>query len=368
MPRVVHLSTVHHDWDNRIINKECRALAQAGIDTHLVISAPEDRLTHGVHVYAIRKRGRVGRLFGSQWEAWQQLRALKPDLLHIHDPELIPMAILWGRLRRRPVVYDAHEDLVKQLKTKSWAGGRRGRLVHGVARWLMLLADRGCDGIVTATAPIAATFKHHRLGRGERPVVVVQNLPWAGDFPDADVVNNGRVAVYTGDLSEERGFTTMVDAVTAVPGAKLLLAGRALGSIGLDDRLTASEHVEYRGLVPPSELAEIIGHARVGLVCLKRLPNYENSLPTKVFEYMASGVPFLATDFPAWQELFGGYDAGVFVDTDDPAAVASALAELINDPGRCAELGANGRRAVQERFGFENEAAKLVDLVRTLTA
>lgn len=368
MPRVVHLSTVHHDWDNRIINKECRALAQAGIDTHLVISAPEDRTTHGVHVHAIRKRGRLGRLVGSQREAWLNLAGLKPDLLHIHDPELIPLAILWGRLRRRPVIYDAHEDLVKQLATKPWVSGRKGQVVHGVARWLLKLADRGCAAIVTATHPIAATFRHHRVGLGDRPVVVVQNLPWAGDFPDADVVSNGPVAVYTGDLSEERGFSTMVGAVASIPGAKLLLAGRALGTIGLDERLTASEQVEYRGLVPPSELAEIIGHARVGLVCLKRLPNYENSLPTKVFEYMASGVPFLATDFPAWQELFGGYDAGVFVDTDDPAAVASALAELINDPGRCAELGANGRRAVQDRFGFENEAAKLVELVRSLTS
>lgn len=368
MARVVHLSTVHHDWDNRIINKECRALAQAGIDTHLVISAPEDRLTHGVHVHAIRKRGRLGRLLGSQREAWLKLAELKPDLLHIHDPELIPLAIWWGRLHRRPVIYDAHEDLVKQLQTKPWVRGRKGQVVRGVARWLLLLADQGCDAIVAATTPIAGTFRRHRIGRGDRPVVVVQNLPWAGDFPDADVVNNGRVAVYTGDLSEERGFTTMVDATSRVPGASLLLAGRALGTVGTDERLTASEVVDYRGLVQPSQLAEIIGQARVGLVCLKRLPNYENSLPTKVFEYMASGVPFLATDFPAWKELFGGYDAGVFVNTDDPAAVASALSELINDPGRCAELGANGRRAVQERFGFENEAAKLVNLVRTLTA
>lgn len=368
MARVVHLSTVHHDWDNRIINKECRALAQAGIDTHLVISAPEDRLTHGVHVHAIRKRGRLGRLLGSQREAWLKLAELKPDLLHIHDPELIPLAIWWGRLHRRPVIYDAHEDLVKQLQTKPWVRGRKGQVVRGVARWLLKLADRGCDAIVAATTPIAGTFRRHRIGRGDRPVVVVQNLPWAGDFPHADVVSNGPVAVYTGDLSEERGFTTMVDATSRVPGASLLLAGRALGTVGTDDRLTASEVVDYRGLVQPSQLAEIIGQARVGLVCLKRLPNYENSLPTKVFEYMASGVPFLATDFPAWQELFGGYDAGVFVNTDDPAAVASALSELINDPGRCAELGANGRRAVQERFGFENEAAKLVNLVRTLTA
>lgn len=142
------------------------------------------------------------------------------------------------------------------------------------------------------------------------------------------------------------------------------MAGRALVE---DERLGHHPQVDYCGLVPPAELPGVISGARVGLIFLERLPNYENSLPTKVFEYMASGVPFLATDFPAWRELFGDADAGVFVDTDDPAAVAAALGELISDPQRCAELGRNGRRAIEERFGFEAEAAKLVGVVDSLT-
>ena len=363
-PRIAHLSTVHHDWDNRIVNKECRALAEAGLDTHLVISAPEDRVTRGVHVHALQRRGRLARLFGSQRQAWGVLRGLRPDLLHVHDPELIPMALLWGTVRRRPVVYDAHEDLVKQIATKGYLHGRRAHLMRPMARVLLWMADWGCDAVVTATEPIADTFRTRLFGR-ERPVRVVRNLPWSSDFRVADVASNGPVAVYTGDISEARGFTRMVEAIRSVPGARLVLAGRALRQ---DIDPGEDEQVEYRGLVPPSELPDIIASGRVGLVLLQRLPNYENSLPTKVFEYMASGVPFLATDFPAWQELFGGYDAGVFVDSDDPDAVASALASLLADPERCAEMGRNGRRAVEEEFGFESEAVPLVELVGSLSA
>lgn len=361
--RVAHLSTVHHEWDNRILNKECRALAEGGFDTHLVISAHHDRVVRGVQVHAIRQRSRRTRLARSQIEAWRQLRRLNPDLLHIHDPELIPLALLWGRVHSRPVVYDAHEDLVKQLATKPYLRGRLRWLATPVARALLGLADRGCAAIVTATESIRDTFD-----QTDRPVLTVRNLPWAADFVVADVANNPPVVVYTGDISEERGLSRMIAAVEAVgeqvPDLRLRMAGRALVE---DERLGHHPQVDYCGLVPPAELPGVISGARVGLIFLERLPNYENSLPTKVFEYMASGVPFLATDFPAWRELFGDADAGVFVDTDDPAAVAAALGELISDPQRCAELGRNGRRAIEERFGFEAEAAKLVGVVDSLT-
>lgn len=359
--RVVHLSTVHHDWDNRIVNKECRALAAAGLDVHLVISAPADRTTHGVAVHAIKRRGRLARLFGSQAEAWVQLRRLRPSVLHVHDPELVPLALVWGRIGGARVVYDVHEDLVKQIATKPYLRGRRKRLATRAAKALVGLADRGCDGIIAVTPGIAAQFSTRRGGRA-RPVEVIMNLPWKGDFVVADVAANDRVAVYTGDLSHERGLGRMVEACRAVD-ARLLLAGRDL--VG-DAALTGADGVEYRGLVPPSELPGILARGRVGLVLLERLPNYEHSLPTKAFEYMATGLPFLATDFAFWQELFGDTRAGVFVDSDDPAAVAHELAALLDDPSRCAELGANGRRAVEERFSFDAEADKLVAFTRAL--
>lgn len=359
--RIVHLSTVHHDWDNRIVNKECRALAEAGFDVHLVISADEDRTTDGVRIHAIKQRSRSRRLVGSQWEGWRKLAELKPQLLHIHDPELLPLAVAYTRSHGIPLIYDAHEDLVKQLSTKPWLTPRKARVVNPLARTLLRLADRYCAAVVTATDDIAAGFTRERGGRA-RPVVTVRNLPWLRDFTAADVAANPKVAVYTGDLTRERGVALMVDSVKRVPDARLVLAGRLL----VPQSVVDSDVVDHRGLVPPSELSGIIASARVGLIFLKRLPNYENSLPTKVFEYMASGVPFLATDFPAWKALFGGCEGGVFVDTDDPDAVARELSALLDDPERCAELGRRGRRAVEREFSFEVEAEKLVGLVRSL--
>ncbi len=355
----MHLSTVHQPHDNRILNKEGLALARAGLEPVLVVGTQDEETFRGVHIVPIKRRSRVARLVLSQAEAWQRLRSLQPVLLQVHDPELVPMVLVWGRLHDCRVVFDAHEDLVGQIETKPYLSGPGKVVARAYAKVLVHLAARHADGIVAATEPVAATF-------GERDdVVVVRNVPWLGDFPEGGAKPVVGRAIYAGDLTMERGLQTMVDVMARLPEADLVLAGRPLREANqVVEHLP--EGITHVGLVPPTEVPALVSTAQVGLIFLKRLPNYERSLPTKVFEYMAAGVPFLATDFPAWKELFGGFDAGVFVDTDDVEATAAALDAMLRDPQRCAEMGANGRRAIERHFRFEDEAPKLVDFTRRL--
>lgn len=367
--RVVHLTTVHQPHDNRILNKECRALAEAGIDVVLVAGAEHDEQVRGVPIKAIGRRSRAARLVASQAEAWRVVSAIGPALLHVHDPELVPMALAYGRRHGAKVVYDAHEDLVAQIATKPYLAEWMRPGVRGVARGLVGLADRGVDGLVAATDTVARPYR-------TEPKVVVRNLPWLSDFPAVDEQQrtaslSSHRAVYTGDLTEERGFSTMLSVAERVarqvPDFQLVLAGRALGSCrDAVAKLPAGGPVTALGLLPPTEVPAVVASAQVGLIFLKRLPNYAESLPTKVFEYMAAGVPFLATDFPAWERLFGPSDAGRFVDTDDVEATASALVGLLRDPAGCERLGSNGRRAIETEFNFETESRKLVGFTRSL--
>lgn len=363
-PRVVSLSTVHHGHDNRVFNKEAKALVAAGFDYHLVISAEHDGVDEGVPVVALhREEGRLRRLFVSQRDAWKCLRRLSPELLHVHDPELIPMALLWGRLHHCKVVYDAHEDLVGQIDTKPYLGRLTRPLARTAARGLVGLADRRADAIVAATPTVGERFTH-------APVTVVRNYPWLANYAvDPDPVP-GRL-VYVGDLSEERKLSFMIEVTRrvrdTVPDAHLVLAGRVLpGCQPVVGRAVEEGFVEHLGLISPATVPQVLSHAQVGLVFLRPLPNYVKSLPTKLFEYMAAEVPFCASDFPAWRRMFGGHGAGILVDTEDLGAVSRAVAELLSDPQRCREMGRAGRAAVQEGLNFESQADGLVELVTGL--
>lgn len=368
-PRVVHLSTVHNGHDNRVFNKEARAVAEAGYDFHLVITAETDGEDGGVPVIGLhRTDGRLRRMVLGQTEAWRVLRRLRPQLLQIHDPELIPMALLWGRLtgligERCRIIYDAHEDLVGQVDTKPYLNRVTRPVVRCAARLLIGLADRGADGIVAATETVASRFANPRT-------VVVHNYPWLANFTVSPAPVPGRL-VYTGDLSQERKLSFMIDVVrrlrTRVPRAHLVLAGRPLRGCGpVVEAAVAEGLVDHLGLVPPTEVPAVLAGAQVGVVFLEPLPNYLTSLPTKLFEYMAAGVPFCASDFPAWQQMFARYDAGRFADTESVEAAAGVLAQMLEDPAGCARMGRSGREAVDRGLTFEAQAKVLLGLTAEL--
>lgn len=364
-PSVVHLSTVHNRHDNRVFNKEARALVNAGYDFHLVISADADGVDDGIPVVGLHRTvgPRLRRVVAGQLEAWRVLGSLRPELLQIHDPELIPMALLWGRTHPCKVVYDAHEDLVGQIDTKPYLNRLTRPVARAAAQCLVGLADQGADGIVAATEPVANRFRNPRIA-------VVHNYPWLANFTVDPAPVPGRL-VYAGDLTQERKLSFMIGVTRALrataPQAHLVLAGRALKGCGpVVEAGVAEGLVDYRGLVGPTAVPGVLASAQVGLVFLEPLPNYVRSLPTKLFEYMAAGVPFCASDFPAWRGMFSGYGAGEFADSESLDATVETLAGMLADPDACTRMGRAGQRAVGEGLTFEAQSRVLLGLTAEL--
>jgi glycosyltransferase involved in cell wall biosynthesis len=134
----------------------------------------------------------------------------------------------------------------------------------------------------------------------------------------------------------------------------------ALAHAGLRDR------VELRPRIPFPEVPAFIAGGRTGVVPLPDLPKFRTNLPMKLFEYMAAGVPAVASDLPPARGLLDGSGAAMLVPAGDHDAFAAALADLLRHPGWAAELGARGREAVRERFHWEGEERRLVRLYARL--
>ena len=132
-------------------------MVEAGYDFHLVIRADRDGVDDDVPIIALHPGRRLRRLVCGQREAWSVLERLCPDVLQIHDPELIPMALVFKARSGCAVIYDAHEDLVGQIDTKPYLNRLSRPVARGVARALTGLADRHADAIVAATDTIADT-------------------------------------------------------------------------------------------------------------------------------------------------------------------------------------------------------------------
>ena len=121
------------------------------------------------------------------------------------------------------------------------------------------------------------------------------------------------------------------------------------------------------GVLDRKGVAQVLAQSKIGLVTLFPTPNYVDALPIKLFEYMAAGMPVIASDFPVWREIVDDAGCGVLVDPQDPQAIAAAINSLMADEERMRQLGEAGKQAVLQKYSWAAEGRKLVDLYAQLS-
>lgn len=374
--RVCHISSAHRGLDIRIFRKECVSLAAAGYDTHLVINATAADVAeagaYGVTVHPmtyVPESRRFSRMSVHAWRCYATARRLDADLYHFHDPELIPYGLLLARAGKR-VIYDAHENLPAQIHSKDWVPPRTRPLVAGLAQRLEEHGAARFSAVVAATPVIGGLFK----GVARR-VAVINNYPLMGELAPPETGEggeDGRTAqrdsvCYVGGIDGIRGIREAVKAAGRAQ-VQLLLAG-VFSSDALRNEVMQYEgwnRVKEYGFVDRKGVGAILARSFAGLVALHRVPNFFNSQPIKMFEYMSAGVPVIASAFPLWRDVIEGNECGVCVDQNDPDAIAAAIRHFRDRPDEVARMGNNGRRAVAEKYRWDQEEVRLVSLYQDL--
>jgi glycosyltransferase involved in cell wall biosynthesis len=370
--RVTHISIIHRPLDPRIFEKQCRELAAAGHEVHLIVAGPPCDRLEGIRFHSIAPdsdrpspRHQVGRLWRSARAAWR----LRPSVFHLHDPHLVPLGILLQFAGSR-VVYDVHEDYVAYARAKHPTRPLRGALK--ALAWILMegLARRRFDAFVCASQRLARRFPSDRT-------VVIHNFPRHRVFESAAdrcrlYRERPNTVVYTGYLRGLRCFWEIAQALELLP-ENLDCRLRAIGAFrppGLEFR--ARSHPVWRKLdllpwQPHEVVVRELFNARIGLSLVAPVPNNDDPIRShKPFEYMAAGIPQIASDMTPWRELVCGIGCGLVVDPRDPAAIAAAIERLLSDPTEAEAMGRRGREAVAARFNWDREANRVLSLYRAL--
>jgi glycosyltransferase involved in cell wall biosynthesis len=134
------------------------------------------------------------------------------------------------------------------------------------------------------------------------------------------------------------------------------LAARAR-ELGIEDR------VELRGHVPYDRVPHALAAASVALLPLPDEPVARLfTSPLKLFDYMAAGVPIVASDLPALREIIRHEENGLLARAGDAEAFAAAVRRLLADPELAARLGRQARADV-EGYSWDARAAALLDCI-----
>lgn len=361
--RVCHFSSVHPADDIRIFHKECRSLAEAGHEVHFVVPAGADAVRDGVHLHAVAAAsgGRLLRMLLTAFRVFRAARALRAQVYHFHDPELLPWALLL-RLGGAAVIYDAHEDVPRDILSKAWIPAWLRRPLAWGFEFVEDFVARRLDAVVTATPHIRDRF----LAAGCR-ALDINNYPIPGELLLAEAADDFSAAArpdvcYAGLIIPIRGSREMVRAVDRA-GVSLQLAGRlAPAERAQLAALPGWERVKELGFLDRAGVSRAYGRCFAGLVLFHDEPNHTHAQPNKLFEYMSAGMPLIASHFPLWREVVEGSGAGICVDPLDVDAIAAAIRRLDGDRELSQRMGEAGRRAVRDTYNWEAERNKLLAL------
>ncbi|MEM3086841.1 MAG: glycosyltransferase family 4 protein [Halobacteria archaeon] len=280
-------------------------------------------------------------------------------------------ARLVSRATGVPFVFGARDPWVRVPPPEGFDPGRSGAYIDprtpgGRARWLLEeWVCRGAPAIAATNPAIRDELAALHPGAAGR-IEVIYNGAELDEFQGVEPKRFDRFTVfYSGVLYKDRSIGSMVEAVSRMKGAQLLVTGQGPPDEMPEFRrlMEAAPNVRHLGILPRRELAACLLGADVLYVSLGTYPMNRYLLPSKLFTYMAAGRPVLATGLPGGdlERILRQTGCGLFVPSEDPGAIGAAL-ERLRDPALARRLGESGRRAAEREFNRESQARKMAAL------
>jgi glycosyltransferase involved in cell wall biosynthesis len=322
MIEVAIVTTAHWSGDPRL-GRHVRYLKQAGHRARLISFAGTPRLM-------------------AMWKALRAIATSSSTHVLLPDPDLFLLGSLTARITGKRPVIDIHEDYPKAAMARPWVPDWARTLVKIVASFAVS-AGRAASWRVLVAAPELARS-------GDR---VALNIPDPSSLPMAAHDGSNRI-VYVGDVTEARGAVTMVETLAELDESfRLSLIGRAgvetRGAISsMADRLGVADRIEFTGQLEHDKAWSAARAALAGLNLLQPVPAYREAVATKLWEYMAVGLPPVVSDLPGQRRLVEDLDPRLVVRS--PTEAAAVLRELSRDPERRAALAVEARRIAEQAW------------------
>lgn len=364
--RILHLTSVHRRYDTRIFDKMCRGLVNNGFTCALVVAdGLGDETRDGVKIIdAGASAGRWSRMTKAPRRVADVAAREGADIFHLHDPELLTVA---SDLRQygKVIVFDAHEDLPVQVLEKPYIPHFARRPLSRLTSIAERLLVRHVDAVIGATPWISDKFANY----GCKSI-------WIANFADSSPHDSMLTylerpirASYVGALSQRRGIVQVVQALAKCRSPISLGLAGVFQEPNLRAQVEAMpgwDRVEYLGYISRHAVFEELDRSRVGLVTIHPTAIDVEGLPVKLFEYMAAGIPVVASNIPHWIDIVEGNGCGICVDPAAPDEIADALDWIMRNPSEAAEMGERGRQAVDDRYHWRTEMQKLLALYEAL--
>ena len=369
--KICMLTSTHGPNDGRIFQKEAKSLAK---EHEVTILAPSDgsgsSITERVHIVTVKRPESTALHPITLLRLLRACLAQDADVYHCHEPDALLIGVLAKYLKGKRVIYDIHEHWPSEIPFD--LGIRNSTLIQRVLSALVssveLALARRAESTFAVSESVAARFRE----RGLDPVILSNYSIADLDIPYNPDRNGRNLMFMAGNMQSFHGVGECIEAVSRVreryPDVSLTLVGNVRED--LSEHISASSQNGFTtstGFLPYREMYEKLNEGAAGLLVFQ--PTYYNisiGLPNKLFDYMLLGLPVIASDLPEIRSVVSSADCGILVDPGSVSEIADAIIYFFDHPKEAQRMGANGRRAVLEKYNWSRMEADLLQAHRNL--
>lgn len=370
--KVFMFSSVHNWMDTRILNKEAISLVEQGkrVEFYAVGNKNDAPQIQGINFHLTLQKKKWLRPLNWLFLA-QEIIKSDAKFYHFHDAELL---CLTSFIRKKKpdavIIYDMHEYFVGQISTKDWLPAMLRKPISNVIKIMEKRMMRFCDGVIYAEKSYQQYFPEYK-GITEE----ILNYPLQVKRKNAQK-ESVFTLIYVGDITEDRNIMGMIEVAKLLKERGFIqFQMKLIGPVTETLRIKVAKKVKefslenmihFYGRIPYEAIWTHYFSAHVGLCLLKPIPNYKNSMATKLYEYMAASLPILASNFPDWSSLLSENNCGLVVDPTDFNQITQLVEQLEGNNKLSQELGINGRKAFERKYSWESQADKLGEFYMNL--
>lgn len=285
---------------------------------------------------------------------FQPARERAETIILVRHLKLADFLLRLRRVHGLPLVYEAHELFHPAPDLPAGQAALRRRELRVLS---------GADGLVAKSE----TLKTAILGvlKTPRPVRVVRHglrREWL------EIERSGGPAriLYAGGLYPWKGVEVLIEAMRLLPEEHALILGGGDGLPGLK-RLAAAEgvadRVDFAGPAPHADVPGFLAGAKAAVVPNLDTPDSRQSAPLKMMEYMAAGLPIVASDLPTFREVLDDCVTGLLVTPGSPQALAEGIGRLMRDPDLAARLSTAAREKAKA-FTYDRAAVEMLEALK----
>ena len=285
----------------------------------------------------------------------------KADYIFAEDIYTLPFAVILGKIKKAKIYYDSRE-LFGYL-----AGLKKRKIIQQLLRWIEKIFITKVDKIIT-TGEMDSQFleKEYQV----KNTIVIRNLPLYRiidkpfDFRNhLNLKKETKILLYQGVILHGRGLRIIFDVIKNFEDCIFIIIGGGEHKEyyeQLAKEKNISNRVIFFGKIDQKDLFNYTAGADAGLALIENISlSYYYALPNKMFEYILTGVPVLASNLPQMKKVIDEYKIGVYADPKNLDDVTSSLKKLFYDNDFVNQLKINSRSAAKE-LNWDKEIQKLL--------